>query len=53
MRRPQLPSRRDWRDLALLALAGCLLGLLANGVHPHGINLRLAYGLGQNNAELP
>lgn len=48
MRRPQAPSRRDWRDLALLVLAGCLLGLLANSVNPHGISLRLAYGLGSS-----
>lgn len=47
MRRPSLPSRRDWTDLALLVLAGCLLGLALNAVNPHGISLRLAYGIGQ------
>lgn len=48
MQRPHLPQRRDWARLILLVIVGSLLGILLNAVNPHGINVRIAYGLPDN-----
>lgn len=53
MNRPQLPSRRDWARVALLAIVGGLLGILLNAVNPHGIDVRIAYGFPAADAGQP
>lgn len=36
-------TRKDWLRLGALALAGALLGLANNALHPRGIDLRIAF----------